>query len=595
MSRASALYARFSSDVQNPSSASDQLARLRDYLGRVGQPGNGMLEFSDEGVSGSVWHARPGVQALLKAIKERKVSAVYAESLDRISRDPGDLYRFRKLLKHYGVDFVSVADGMKLDGSTGSAMVFMMKSFTAEQSVRDTADKSQRGLRANAAQGRTTGGTLYGYARTKIGESKRGTAIRRYEVDPEQATVVRRVFQDYASGLGYGAIAAALNAEGIAPPRGKQRASTQVQGWAGSCLREMLRNPKYAGRWVFGVREWGRDPETERRVVRKRRDASDPADRERLVETNRPELVIVSAELWDRVQARLARHQERYERREISDRKSAYLLSGLLRCGACGALMQIAGGNVPRYRCSANAKRGASACANALSVREHVLREGIVGAIAECMSQPSTLTIMKRRVAEHLRQAAEKRDERLARAERERTEVEARITRTEARLKSAHLRRLDGEGDDVLDGLIRELRAELQEAKARLAQLQADAAPSLKGPSAKELDEVTRYICGLSFLNELDQEFDDGLPLEVRVAEMREALRKLMKHGAVVLEPDAAGRVYTAKAILRPLALLDKTRTPGEGARAYDDQGCAGTQLDMSYVAEFPVSVSVAA
>src|ERR1700690_3546036 len=128
MTRVHALYARFSSDLQNPSSATDQLARLREYLARAGERAE--LEYSDEGVSGSVWDARPGVQALLDAIKARKVAPVYAEALDRISRDSGDLHRFRKLLKHYGSDFVSISDGMKLDGSSGAAMLFMMKSFT---------------------------------------------------------------------------------------------------------------------------------------------------------------------------------------------------------------------------------------------------------------------------------------------------------------------------------------------------------------------------------------------------------------------------------------------------------------------------------
>jgi DNA invertase Pin-like site-specific DNA recombinase len=217
MSRTNALYARFSSDLQNPSSATDQFARLREYLSRAGEPTDALPEFSDEEISGSVWDARPGVQALIAAIKARRVSTVYAESLDRISRDVGDLHRFRKLLKHYGVDFVSVADGMKLDGSSGSAMLFMMKSFTAEQSVRDTADKSQRGLRANAVRGRTTGGRTYGYARVRIGESRKGTAIRQNEIDTEQAQVVRRIFALYAEGPGYGAIAAALNADGMSP------------------------------------------------------------------------------------------------------------------------------------------------------------------------------------------------------------------------------------------------------------------------------------------------------------------------------------------------------------------------------------------
>jgi DNA invertase Pin-like site-specific DNA recombinase len=74
-----ALYARFSGDTQNKSSADDQLARLRDYLKRNGEAPGHVLEFKDEAVSGSVWKARPGVQKLLAAVKRREVSCVYAE------------------------------------------------------------------------------------------------------------------------------------------------------------------------------------------------------------------------------------------------------------------------------------------------------------------------------------------------------------------------------------------------------------------------------------------------------------------------------------------------------------------------------------
>jgi len=204
----------------------DQLARLREYLSRAGERAE--LEYSDEGVSGSVWDARPGVQALIAAIKARKVSTVYAESLDRISRDSGDLHRFRSCSSTTARTSSPSPTCMKLDGSSGAAMLFMMKSFTAEQSVRDTADKSQRCLRANATQGRTTGGRTYGYARVRIGESRKGAAIRQNEVHQDQAQVVRRIFELYDQGLGYGAIASALNADGIDPPRWPQKRSNGV-------------------------------------------------------------------------------------------------------------------------------------------------------------------------------------------------------------------------------------------------------------------------------------------------------------------------------------------------------------------------------
>jgi site-specific DNA recombinase len=176
--RKPALYARFSSDIQNPASVTDQLSRLRAHLERNGDDPTEALTFSDSAISGSVWRARPGVQALMAAVKRREVSYVYAEDVDRISRDPGDLSEFKKQLHHYGVGFMSVSEGLRLDGSVGSALAFMVKSFTAEQSVKATADKSQRGLRSNFEQKKTTGGRTYGYERVKIDESKKGTAIR---------------------------------------------------------------------------------------------------------------------------------------------------------------------------------------------------------------------------------------------------------------------------------------------------------------------------------------------------------------------------------------------------------------------------------
>ena len=138
--------------------------------------------------------------------------------------------------------------------------------------------------------------------------------------------------------------------------------------------------------------------------MRRFRSAQDPGDRERLVEVQFPELAIVDRALWNRVQARLAEHEAQFKRRELSDRKSAYLLSGLLRCGTCGALMQIAGGTIPRYRCSANAKRGS--CSNRLSVRERELREAVVAGLAENLSAPATLTFLEQQCEAFLRQRA---------------------------------------------------------------------------------------------------------------------------------------------------------------------------------------------
>ncbi len=575
--RVPAFYARFSSDQQNPASVDDQLARLWAYLDRNGESTEGAREFSDSAVSGSMWKTRPGVQQLLHAVKRREVSCVYAEAIDRVSRDPGDLAEFKRLLAFYDTSFVSVSEGIKLDGSSNASTLFMLRSFTAEQSVSATADKAQRGLRANAVARKTTGGRTYGFARTKIGESRKGTAIRQNDVDPEQAAVVRSIFTMYASGLGYSAIAAALNAQGVAPP---QRARGAGGGWVSSCIREMLRNRRYIGDFTFGRREWSRDPETRKRVVRRMRDANDPdhaSDRERPVEAHFPELAIVESELWERVQARVDTHTERFARREVSDKKSSYLLSGLIRCGACGSPMVISGGTIPRYRCSANAKRGT--CSNSLSVREPELRQGIVSGIAEKMAAPSTYEAMKERVERYLTEQATGKSLRLAGLKTELTGLEARIGQNDDRLKKLYLRWADGEGGETLELLMTALRTGLATDRAKVAALKGEAAAddASRMPSAEEVAELTKYVASLGFLNELDEEFADAEPAEVRVGKVREALRVFLRDGVITLTPDASENVYLAECTVLPLAFFgDKSSTAQRVAGPYDIRGCAG-------------------
>ena len=593
VNRVPAFYARFSSDQQNPASVDDQLARLRGYLDRSGESGEGVRVFSDSGISGSLWKTRPGVQQLLYAVKRKEISCVYAEAIDRISRDPGDLAEFKKLLAFYDTSFVSVSEGIRLDGSVNAGTLFMLRSFTAEQSVAATADKAQRGLRANALARKTTGGRTYGFARTKIDEGPKGTAIRQNDIDPAQATVVRQIFTMYATGLGYSAIAAALNAQGTPPP---QRARGAGGGWVSSCIREMLRNRRYIGDWTFGRREWARDPESRKRVVRRMRDANSPAhpeDQERLVEAHFPELEIIDADLWERVQNRVDTHAERFARREVSDKKSSYLLSGLLRCGACGSIMAIAGGTIPRYRCSANAKRGT--CSNSLSIKEPDIREGVIAGIAEKLSAPETLASLQVRAAAYYREQAAGQGSRLSSLRTELAELEERIARNTDDHKALYLRIARGDRDPTLEELVKELGAGLAADRAKRKELQAEAAADAS--AVDDGAELARYVASLAFVNELDAEFPgDPDPVEVRTAKVREALRVFLKDGVITLTPDPVERVYLAELVVLPLAFFgDKSSTAQRGAGPYDIRGCAGAQLLMAYVLGVPVALRVAA
>ena len=166
-------------------------------------------------------------------------------------------------------------------------------------------------------------------------------------VNEEQAALVRRIFELYASKMGLTRIAKALNAEGIVSPRGSA-------GWAPSAIREMLYRPLYRGEIV-----WNEYQRIERGGTKRRRRRG--ADE--LIKVQAPELRIVPDELWHRVHDRLKQHQTIYIRSGadgmngrllgrpgMRDIDSPYLLSGFVRCAHCGGPMEASGRDHGRQR-----------------------------------------------------------------------------------------------------------------------------------------------------------------------------------------------------------------------------------------------------
>jgi hypothetical protein len=64
---------------------------------------------------------------------------------------------------------------------------------------------------------------------------------------------------------------------------------------------------------------------------------------------DRPDLAIVDRATWDAVQAKIEEHARAYNAGAVPRRKTSYLPTGMLKCGCCGALMQINGGSTQRY------------------------------------------------------------------------------------------------------------------------------------------------------------------------------------------------------------------------------------------------------
>ncbi len=209
-----AIYARYSSDLQSAASTEDQLRTCKAFILRQGW--TCVEVYKDQAMSGAS-ALRPGYQMLLEAARNGAFQVVVAEALDRLSRDLSDVANLYKHLSFLGIKLVTITEGEINELHVG------LKGVMNALYLKDLAQKTRRGLEGRVRQGKSAGGICYGYKTVegKIGERR---------IDPDEATVVRRILIDFAKGKSPRSIAYALNAEGIPGPHGRQWRDTAIRG-----------------------------------------------------------------------------------------------------------------------------------------------------------------------------------------------------------------------------------------------------------------------------------------------------------------------------------------------------------------------------
>ena len=159
-----AVYARYSSDLQDACSIVDQLALACEHAERQGW--QVVAKFSDAAISGASLHNRPGLSDLMRAAESRHFEAVLTESLDRLSRDLEDIAGLYKRLAYWGVDVITLADGKVSKLHVG------LKGMIASLFLDDLAQKTRRGQIGRVKAGRIPGGRCYGYSLLTDGDER---------------------------------------------------------------------------------------------------------------------------------------------------------------------------------------------------------------------------------------------------------------------------------------------------------------------------------------------------------------------------------------------------------------------------------------
>jgi len=534
-----AIYARYSTDMQSEASIEDQ---IRICQKRIDAENWTLVEtYSDAALSGTS-EDRPEYQRLMADIEAGRFDIILAESLDRFSRDQEHMAKLYKWTTHHQVKIVTLADGEINEMHVG------LKGLMSALYIKDLAAKTRRGLEGRVLLGRSAGGLCYGYDVIKEldddGEPDRG----KREINPEQAEIVRKVFQWFMDGHGYRAIASKLNAMSIPSPRGKT--------WAASAIRPMLSNEMYIGRMVWNKRRFTKHPITGKFTSRLN-------DETEWIVKDVPKLRIIDDDLWDRVQARRAemiethkaRQKDRWYNKKTKQwhggentrpgKAPSYLFSGIVTCAECGGRYIKA--NKTHYRCSTFINRGEKACANKISVRKDVMEKKLLHAIKEQLFDGANFENFKKEARRILTERLKARNKNAGKLQRGLATVEQQIENMIGFVKSGTI-------TPTLSEELRKAEAE----KARLTEaLNADI-PQIENVEAILNDALDRFW-GMAL------DLEDFAARDVSAAR---ATIKALVGGNIILRPTpAGGLVADMRGDYGGLIQLVK-ESPGKKARA---------------------------
>lgn len=313
-----------------------------------------------EVVSGETIEDRPKMKELLRLIESPKIKAIVCKEPSRLSRgDLMDIGYLVKILRYTGT------------------LVFTMRGCYDLRDERDREQFERELMRGNdyleyqkkimtdgkhlAVRNGWYIGSYPPYGYKKISVKVGGHTCHTLEPIPEEAEVVRQIFELYRSGVGSSIICDILDAQHTKPQRG--------ENWTPGTITRMLKNIHYIGKvtW-FKVRQGHR---VENGDIKRYKYTTDDYP---VYDGRHP--AIIDQDLWDDVQAIKGQLPPRKKGTEMLNP-----FAGVMYC-SCGKVMSYkqtrSGGKdigAPRFRCSDRRCRSDNGSALASEVIAGIIKE----------------------------------------------------------------------------------------------------------------------------------------------------------------------------------------------------------------------------
>ena len=313
--------------------------------------------YADEGISGKQIKHRKQFQQMMIDAKAKKFDKVVVKDVSRFARNTVDLLQSVRELKSYGVQVDFLNNGEVMEG--GSEFILTILGAMAQQESANMSKRVKFGKDITAKKGRVPN-LVFGY--DKIPDER-----YTLKINEEESKIVKEIFESYVyKGIGTTKIAWNLNDRGIRTKKTKSK-------WVQTSIVRMLKNPIYTGRVT------NKKSEVTDFITGTRKELPE----EEWIVAHRPEMRIISDELFNRAQELLEQRSNEFKLNNKRE-KTEYVFSTLIYCKHCGYSFRrikrkytADGPEYIRWVCSGRNSMGVNHCPNTTVIDEEELLNAI--------------------------------------------------------------------------------------------------------------------------------------------------------------------------------------------------------------------------
>lgn len=334
--------------------------------------------FADEGITGTSARKRPEFLRMIRMCKQKKIDIVLTKSISRFARNTVDCLNYIRALRALGIAVIFEKENINTLEADSEILITMLGAFAQSESESISANV-RWGKRQAMREGKAIiqYDRLYAYEKGDDGNPR---------VIPEQAEVVRSIYNQYLTGASLRMIKERLESEQILSVAGNPQ-------WTITAIRGILTNEKYCGD-----------------VLLQKTYISDCISRKVIRNTGQLPMYllqnhhdgIVERKTFDAVQTEMARRNagkspsKKNAPTGVTSYASKYALSERLVCGECGTLYRRctwSKGGKKRvvWRCVSRLDYGTKYCHDSPTLDEEPLQRTILAAINSVMSKKDTL------------------------------------------------------------------------------------------------------------------------------------------------------------------------------------------------------------